>query len=163
MEIKKIRPEYIVGFLFTLLAGTGILMISFYDVMGSQKSYNKTGLQIETLLKIDKQNCIACENNDLLKMEYTGNLVDGTQFDTSKGNEPFEFTLGNEEVIKGWDLGIPGMCLNEIRRLTIPSEYGYGIAGVLGVIPPNSTLIFNIQLLSINGIPEHFVNKKYEK
>lgn len=85
-------------------------------------------------------------------MEYTGKLFsDGTQFDSSIGRAPFEFVLGVGQVIKGWDQGIMGMCVGEKRKLTIPSELGYGSRGAGGSIPPNAALVFDIELLKVNG------------
>lgn len=83
-------------------------------------------------------------------VNYKGWLDNGTVFDTSKkpGREPFTFTLGNGQVIKGWDQGVAGMKVGGIRELTIPSELGYG-SDDQGVIPPNSTLHFTVELLNI--------------
>lgn len=88
---------------------------------------------------------------DTLSMHYVGELGDGSrkQFDSSfERNKPFSFTLGRGEVIKGWDQGLVGMCVGERRRLTIPSELGYGAGGTNG-IPGGSVLIFETALLSI--------------
>lgn len=90
------------------------------------------------------------KNNDLVSVQYKGYLEDGTEFDSSyKHNQPFEFTVGQGQVIKGWDLGLVGMKIGEKRKLTIPSELGYGERGAGNVIPPNATLIFEIELLEI--------------
>ena len=78
-----------------------------------------------------------------------GTLVDGKQFDTSRGRGPFEFILGSGQVIKGWDEGVEGMREGEIRRLTIPPELGYGDRGHPPKIPAGSTLIFEIELLEV--------------
>jgi hypothetical protein len=90
----------------------------------------------------------AAVNGQTLTVNYTGKLADGTQFDTSIGKTPFSFTLGAGQVIKGWDEGLVGMKVGGKRTLTIPPALGYGAAGQ-GPIPANSTLIFEVELLSV--------------
>lgn len=80
-----------------------------------------------------------------------GTLENGQMFDSSlaKGREPLEFQLGKGKVIKGWEMGIKGMCIGEKRKLIIPPHLGYGARGIQNVIPPNSVLIFTTELMSI--------------
>jgi peptidylprolyl isomerase len=106
------------------------------------------GMKIETL----KEGAGAeAKNGDTVTVHYTGTLENGTKFDSSLDRgTPFSFTLGTGEVIQGWDLGVLGMKVGEKRKLTIPSELGYGSQGAGGVIPPNATLIFEVELLGIN-------------
>jgi len=88
---------------------------------------------------------------DTVDVLYTGKLQDGTIFDASAnhGNQPFEFTVGAGQVIKGWDLGLLGAKVGEKRTLTIPGDLAYGPNGIPGTIPPNATLIFEVELVSI--------------
>ena len=92
----------------------------------------------------------ASKVGDTLTVDYTGTLENGTQFDSSIGRAPFSFTLGENRVIQGWEQGMLNMKVGEKRRLTIPSSLGYGASGAGGVIPPNATLIFEVELLKIN-------------
>jgi FKBP-type peptidyl-prolyl cis-trans isomerase FkpA len=87
---------------------------------------------------------------DKVKVQYTGSLTNGTVFDSSRTrNQPFEFVLGRGRVIKGWDEGVAGMKVGGKRKLTIPPSLGYGARGAGGKIPPNSTLLFDVELVEI--------------
>lgn len=91
---------------------------------------------------------------DIVAMNYTGTLTDGTVFDSNTDKkfghvEPFIFQLGAGQVIKGWDIGVSGMKLGEKRKLVINPEYGYGASGAGGIIPPNATLAFEVELVGI--------------
>ena len=90
------------------------------------------------------------KEGDTVSVHYVGVLEDGTKFDSSiDRGQPFQFTLGAGQVIQGWDLGVVGMKIGEVRRLYIPSAYGYGEQGAGASIPPNSNLIFEVELLGI--------------
>ncbi len=87
---------------------------------------------------------------DSVKVHYVGTLPDGKEFDSSKKhNQPFEFELGAGRVIKGWDQGVAGMKIGGKRKLTVPPSLGYGARGFPPVIPPNATLIFEVELLEV--------------
>lgn len=108
---------------------------------------NKDGVAIEILKSGDGAEA---KNGDQVTVNYVGTLENGQKFDASADHGgTFSFNLGAGEVIQGWDIGVAGMKVGEKRKLTIPPELGYG-ANDLGVIPPNSTLIFEIDLLKIN-------------
>ncbi len=93
----------------------------------------------------------AATNGDVMTVNYTGRFTDGTKFDSSYDTGvPFSFRLGAGQVIKGWDQGLVGMRVGGTRRLTIPPELAYGSSGY-GAIPPNATLVFDIDLISIAG------------
>ncbi len=90
------------------------------------------------------------KSGDTVVINYIGTLPNGSKFDSSYDrNEPFTTQIGVGQVIKGWDLGVPGMKIGGKRKLTIPSDLGYGATGAGGVIPPNATLIFEVELLDI--------------
>jgi FKBP-type peptidyl-prolyl cis-trans isomerase len=87
-------------------------------------------------------------SGDIVWVHYTGKLTSGEQFDSSVGQKPFKFTLGQGQVIKGWDEGVVGMKVGEKRNLVIPPELAYGPGGS-GKIPPNATLLFDIEMIGL--------------
>lgn len=107
----------------------------------------KEGITIEALKEGQGE---AAKSGNTVSVHYTGTLENGTKFDSSLDRgQPFSFVLGSGYVIKGWDIGVEGMKIGEKRKLTIPSELAYGAAGAGGLIPPNATLIFEVELLEI--------------
>ena len=147
----------------------GILSILILGVVGFVLSLNKTPeeeeqtqeqqqkeqtipmqsktLQIEDIVVGEGAEAVS---GKLISVHYTGTLADGTKFDSSLDRgTPFEFILGTGQVIRGWDQGIEGMKVGGKRKLIIPPELGYGAAGIPGTIPPNSTLVFEVELLDI--------------
>ncbi|RYX85336.1 FKBP-type peptidyl-prolyl cis-trans isomerase [bacterium] len=85
-----------------------------------------------------------------VSVNYKGTLTNGKMFDQSYGRGPFQFGLGSGQVIKGWDEGVAGMKVGGKRKLVIPASLGYGAAGAGGVIPPNATLVFTVELLGVS-------------
>lgn len=104
-------------------------------------------VQSEDILEGDGEDV---KSGDTISVHYTGTLLDGTKFDSSLDrNEPFSFTLGAGEVIAGWDQGIVGMRVGGKRKLTIPPDLAYGQTGAGSQIPPNATLVFEVELLEV--------------
>lgn len=107
-------------------------------------------MQLEIKTTMEGTGDRAVKSGDTISVNYTGKLMDGTKFDSSLDRgTPFTFTIGQGQVIKGWDQGLIGMKVGEKRTLAIPSELGYGERGSGSVIPPNAALIFDTELVSI--------------
>ncbi|KAK6305463.1 peptidyl-prolyl cis-trans isomerase FKBP2-like [Coregonus clupeaformis] len=126
-----------------------LFVVTLVSLAPAVRGSDKKKLQIGIKKRVD--NCsIKSRKGDVLNMHYTGKLEDGTEFDSSiPRNQPFTFTLGTGQVIKGWDQGLLGMCEGEKRKLVIPSELGYGDRGAPPKIPGGATLIFEVELLGI--------------
>lgn len=90
------------------------------------------------------------KSGDSVKVNYTGWLTNGKMFDSSIGKQPFTFKLGAHQVIAGWDEGVAGIKVGGKRQLRIPPGLAYGDPGIPGVIPPSSTLVFDVELLGVN-------------
>ncbi|MEW5739739.1 MAG: FKBP-type peptidyl-prolyl cis-trans isomerase [Myxococcota bacterium] len=106
------------------------------------------GLTIEDLKQGAGAEAKAGQN---VSVHYVGTLTDGSKFDSSRDRgSPFQFRLGAGQVIKGWDQGVAGMKVGGLRKLTIPPELGYGARGFPPVIPGNSTLVFEVELLGVS-------------
>jgi FKBP-type peptidyl-prolyl cis-trans isomerase FkpA len=106
-----------------------------------------SGLSIEELVLGEGEIAAAGQT---VTVHYTGWLIDGKKFDSSKDrDDPFEFSLGAGRVIRGWDEGVQGMKVGGKRKLTIPPALGYGARGAGGAIPPNATLVFEVELLEV--------------
>lgn len=112
----------------------------------ASKNYNTTPSGLKYLDMVEGSGA-APKSGQTVSVHYTGTLEDGKKFDSSRDRgSPFQFTLGAGQVIKGWDEGIASMKVGGRRQLVIPPELGYGSRGI-GPIPPNSTLIFDVELL----------------
>ena len=127
-----------------------ILLISFSCSNNGSVNKMENGLVIEDLVVGD-----GAEAKDYNKVvvNYTGKLEDGSVFDSSlnPGRSPFTFTLGAGSVIKGWDQGLKDMKVGGKRKLTIPSDLAYGANGAGSAVPPNATLIFEVELLEVEA------------
>ena len=148
MDKNTILP---IIFVIIIIAGIGYYASVSKKDNSSEKSTAiepvENELQIETIKEGTGEPSKA---GDKLSVDYTGTLLDGNKFDSSRDRGvPFDFTVGVGQVIRGWDQGLIGMKIGEIRRLTIPAELGYGASGS-GSIPPNATLVFEIELIKIN-------------
>lgn len=119
----------------------------------TNQKMNKQGVQIEVLKEgtgAMAKSGLSAQAGDKVSVHYVGVLENGTKFDSSVDRgTPFEFTLGAGQVIPGWDIGVEGMKIGEVRKLTIPSNLAYGSRGAGSAIPPNAILIFEVELLGI--------------
>ena len=132
------------------LVGLVYCMVPMIMVLGDNVSAAE--LSYETVTKGDGE---TAQKGMMVDVHYQGRLTDGTVFDDSqKRGAPISFTLGSGQVIPGWEQGIEGMKVGEKRILTIPPELGYGAAGAGGVIPPNATLIFDVELVAVSTPPQ---------
>ncbi|XP_067856312.1 peptidyl-prolyl cis-trans isomerase FKBP1A-like [Heptranchias perlo] len=106
------------------------------------------GVEVETIIAGDGRTFP--KTGQVCVVHYVGSLMDGTKFDSSRDRaRPFKFKMGQQEVIRGWEEGLVRMSVGQRARLTCTSDYAYGAAGHPGVIPPNATLIFDVELLKL--------------
>ncbi|GJL54332.1 MAG: peptidyl-prolyl cis-trans isomerase [Nitrospirales bacterium] len=141
---RRLRKNSIMLFVMSmLLCGLGTMV----QADDGNVVTTASGLQYVDVVPGDGQEA---KKGDLVVVHYTGTLTDGTKFDSSKDrNDPFSFPLGAGQVIKGWDEGVAGMKVGGTRQLIIPPDLGYGARGAGGVIPPNATLKFDVELLEV--------------
>ena len=114
----------------------------------SPERTTESGLRITDLVVGEGAEAVAGQT---VVVHYRGTLINGREFDSSYGRGPFSFPLGGGRVIRGWDEGVAGMKVGGKRKLVIPSDLGYGSRGAGGVIPPDATLIFEVELLQVGG------------
>jgi len=146
---------FLLGILAVIILGVAGFVLSPDKTLqeaGNQPSQQEqimplSELKIEDIVIGEGKEAIA---GKVVSVHYTGTLVNGTKFDSSLDRgTPFQFTLGASQVIQGWDQGFAGMKVGGKRKLTIPPDFAYGAVGVPGTIPPNSTLIFEVELLDV--------------
>ena len=133
---------FLLGFLFVITT----VFISADSFAGAEKKSQYTTTDSGLRYRIFKEGTgPKPEKGDKVKVHYTGKLTDGTVFDSSKDRGPFEFRVGTGQVISGWDEGVIDMQVGEVRELVIPPNLGYGSRGAGNLIPPNSTLVFEVE------------------
>ena len=136
---------------FHFIRIVGLIGFSFSLAMVVALSVNADNLAYE--VAIDGNGEVARQGMQV-SVHYQGRLTDGTIFDDSqKRGEPIRFIIGSGQVISGWEKGIDGMRVGEKRVLTVPPDLGYGVAGVGSLIPPNATLIFDVELIAVSNPP----------
>lgn len=130
-----------------------LLLLCFACMIGSVVAKKGDVTELQIGVKYKPKSCnIQAHKGDRIKVHYRGSLTDGTVFDSSfERGDPIEFELGSGQVIKGWDQGLLGMCVGEKRKLKIPSKLGYGAQGSPPKIPGGATLIFDTELVAVNG------------
>jgi FKBP-type peptidyl-prolyl cis-trans isomerase len=160
------KKKVLIGLVVAMIVIAGIVLSR--SIANAPKNVDKSDVSVPSQIQVNQTN----ENKpmqleikttqegtgdrvvkagDTVSVQYTGKLEDGTKFDSSydHGGQPFSFTVGAGQVIKGWDEGLLGAKVGEKRTLTIPSDLGYGANGAGAAIPPNATLIFDVEVVSI--------------
>ena len=133
-----------------LVSIIAILVIISSYFLYKQQTNNMEKEQELTIEILEEGTGEPTKERDKITVHYTGWLEDGTKFDSSLDRgQPFVFTLGIGQVIQGWDKGMLGAKIGEKRRLTIPSDLAYGESGMGSLIPPSSTLIFEVEIINI--------------
>lgn len=158
MENKKNMWVWVL-IVLVVIAGLVYITINKKDVpaeevgqnINMENTQNSDGVKTTTLKEGTGE---VAKAGDMVAMNYTGKLINGTTFDSNVDPkfshvEPFVFTLGVGQVIKGWDVGVAGMKVGEKRMLEIQPDFGYGVNGAGNVIPPNAVLVFEVELLEI--------------
>ena len=146
----------VVGILVFMTMNGKVVNYSDSNIVNEEQNNMQNAQQIEgvKIIILKEGNGDIAKSGDTVAMNYTGKLADGTIFDSNvnpKFNhvQPFVFTIGAGQVIRGWDVGIAGMKVGEKRILEINPDYAYGETGAGGVIPPNATISFEVELLQI--------------
>ncbi len=152
------KTKMIVGLIcFVVLSSAALKAEESTNKPASTPSTNATPRKAENVMELKSEDLkvgtgAVAEAGKSVTVHYTGWLTNGTKFDSSKDHgQPFTFPLGGGRVIKGWDQGVAGLKVGGVRKLTIPPSLGYGANGAGGgLIPPNATLVFEVELLGVN-------------
>lgn len=130
-----------------------LLLVCFAAISIADGKSEREVTELQIGVKFKPKTCeLQAHKGDQVSVHYRGTLVDGTEFDESYGRgQPLDFALGRGSVIKGWDQGILGMCVGEKRKLKIPAKLAYGAQGSPPKIPGGATLIFETELVAVNG------------
>lgn len=158
---RRRRQQLVAGTIF----GVAVVVIAFLAIRSFSAPAGEqpvtTGNEITTASGLKYEDLVVgtgaeAKAGDTVSVHYTGTLTNGEKFDSSLDRDtPLQFELGAGRVIKGWDEGVAGMLVGGKRKLIIPPDLGYGAQGAGASIPPNSTLVFEVELLEIVGQPQN--------
>lgn len=149
--------EYVVPTIIALAILSSLILVYYVmstptnnpSTLGATPSPTVVDADAFSMTTIKEGKGDGAKSGQTVTVHYTGTLKDGTKFDSSVDRkQPFSFKLGAGDVIQGWDIGVLGMKVGEKRKLVIPASMGYGAAGVSGAIPPNATLLFEVEMIS---------------
>lgn len=135
------------------MASVGAMILVILVACAAVAKAEKEVTELQIGVKFKPERCeLKAHKGDLVSVHYRGLLADGTEFENSYGrDQPLDFKLGQGTVIKGWDQGILGMCVGEKRKLKIPAKLAYGDQSILPSIPAGAALIFDTELVAVNG------------